>query len=175
MYDLPSDVAFTQAFDDGGVTIDMMYGAFEFFLQQFLNDWTVRTENPYEANLFYIPALLYFHAANVRNPTPHMKVVVDYISKFPWWKRRDGRDHFFFMTGDQGSCFVNKPEHFLSKPIKLVHFGLHGQGILWDAYGPGIDQRHGCIRPQRDVVVPPVVDSEFVRSGKASQLYEVSN
>jgi hypothetical protein len=25
-------------------------------------DWTVRTENPWEANLFYVPALTYFYS-----------------------------------------------------------------------------------------------------------------
>lgn len=79
MYDLPSEIAFTQAFDDGAMSIDMMYGSFEFFLQQFLNDCTVRTENPHEANIFFVPALLYFYAANVRSPSPHMRVVLDYI------------------------------------------------------------------------------------------------
>ena len=30
-------------------------------------DWAVRTENPWEANLFYVPALTYFYSSNV-NP-----------------------------------------------------------------------------------------------------------
>jgi hypothetical protein len=76
MYDLPSEVTFTQAFNDGLTTIDMMYGAFQYFLQQFLPNWGVRTENPHEANMFYIPALLYYHAANVRSPDPHVSPLI---------------------------------------------------------------------------------------------------
>jgi hypothetical protein len=102
-----------------------------------------------------------------------MRVVIDYISKFPWWKRREGKDHFFFMTGDQGSCYVSKEGHFLSKAIKLVHFGLYGSGITWDKFHHGgISQRHGCIKPERDIVVPPVADFEFAKGGKAQELYD---
>ena len=45
-------------FDDGGVTRDIIYAAYEYFITEFVKDWSVRTENPHEANLFFIPALV---------------------------------------------------------------------------------------------------------------------
>lgn len=45
-------------FDDGGIERDKNYVGYEYFIASFLQDWTVRTENPFEANLFFIPALV---------------------------------------------------------------------------------------------------------------------
>ena len=40
------------------MTRDIIYAAYEYFITEFVKDWTVRTENPHEANLFFIPALV---------------------------------------------------------------------------------------------------------------------
>jgi hypothetical protein len=34
--------------------------AYQLFYQYLLKDWGVRTDNPWEASLFYVPALTYF-------------------------------------------------------------------------------------------------------------------
>ena len=37
------------------------YIAFWMFLERLLNDSSIRTDDPYEANLFYVPALAYYY------------------------------------------------------------------------------------------------------------------
>jgi hypothetical protein len=61
MYDLPPSVAFQDGVQPGWEDHDHMYTAWWSFLQTFLDDWIVRTENPWEANLFYIPALNFYY------------------------------------------------------------------------------------------------------------------
>ncbi len=44
------------------VSVCMSYvPQYELFMRYFLTDNVTRTENPYEAQLFYVPALLYFY------------------------------------------------------------------------------------------------------------------
>ncbi|PNH01195.1 putative glycosyltransferase [Tetrabaena socialis] len=83
-YDLPWRVAFPYEYNDGHFGRDPMYLAYEYFIQYFLKDDIVRTENPYEANLFFIPMLLYFYIGNVRNPVPQaVKRLLDSLNPKP--------------------------------------------------------------------------------------------
>jgi hypothetical protein len=41
---------------------DPIYTAYQHFMASLYKDWAVRTENPWEANLFYVPALTYFYS-----------------------------------------------------------------------------------------------------------------
>ena len=38
-----------------------LYLGFWYFLERLLNDSSIRTDDPYEANLFYVPALAYYY------------------------------------------------------------------------------------------------------------------
>ncbi|GAX84072.1 hypothetical protein CEUSTIGMA_g11496.t1 [Chlamydomonas eustigma] len=88
MYDIPSEYTFPGEHEDGDFQRDVNYIAYEYFLRYFLYDWEVRTQNPYEANLFFIPMLVYFYVHNVQNPYPHIQRVVRYVStSFPFWNR----------------------------------------------------------------------------------------
>eukprot|EP00955_Chlamydomonas_euryale_P101887 365378-Chlamydomonas_euryale.AAC.10 len=42
-------------------------------------DWAVRTENPYEANLFYVPLFAYTAWSNVGDPRSNVQHVMEYI------------------------------------------------------------------------------------------------
>ena len=42
--------------DEFGQQYEPIYIAHLRFLERLLSDWAVRTEDPYEANLFYVPA-----------------------------------------------------------------------------------------------------------------------
>ncbi|KAG1665066.1 hypothetical protein FOA52_012485 [Chlamydomonas sp. UWO 241] len=171
MYDLPSHVTFAGEYDDGAYTRDPMYIAYEYFLKYYLKDWSVRTENPHEANLFFIPALLYFYVGNVRDPVPHLDAIVTYINTtLPFWQRHGGRDHFWWMTGDHGACHL--PARYSDLPIKLVHFGLSAPSMP-TRFGKALDQDYACLRPERDVVTPPVTDFfPFSKDGGTVELYE---
>ncbi|GAX86293.1 hypothetical protein CEUSTIGMA_g13705.t1 [Chlamydomonas eustigma] len=173
MYDIPSEHTFPGEYDDGVYTRDNMYAAYEYFIKYFLQDWDVRTENPNEANMFFVPALVYFYAGNLGNPLPHLRKVVKYISTtYPFWNRTGGKDHFWWMTGDQGACWM--PEDLMRNPIKLVHFGLTGSNLTWrdpprDLH---LDKEYGCILPERDIVTPPVVHNKFPNTGKSIDLFK---
>ncbi|EFJ41257.1 acetylglucosaminyltransferase [Volvox carteri f. nagariensis] len=152
MYDLPWEVAFPYEYNDGHFGRDKMYAAYEYFMTYFLQDHAVRTENPYEANLFYIPMLAYFYIANVRNPVPQVTLALDYVrTKWPFYNRTGGRDHFYFLTGDRGAC--STPRWLQDSCIKLVHFGLQGEELP----GTGVPNReYGCVQVKRDLVIPPI-------------------
>jgi len=168
MYDLPARIAYPGEYDDGAFGRDAMYIGYEYFIKSFLKDWAVRTENPHEANLFFVPALLYFYVGNVRDPIPHLTRVIQHISwNFPFWNRTGGRDHFFWMSGDKGSCML--PRELQDTAIKVVHFGMNMKDIDWQDV-PNKD--YACVRPVRDIVTPPVADLPFVREGKPHELYQ---
>ncbi len=38
-----------------------LYLGFWYFFERLLNDTSIRTDDPYEANLFYVPALAYYY------------------------------------------------------------------------------------------------------------------
>jgi hypothetical protein len=42
-----------------------------------------RTDNPYEANMFYIPAMTYAYSSNLGDTLVHAKRVIDYV-RFTW-------------------------------------------------------------------------------------------
>lgn len=130
------------------------------FLDQFLSSG-VRTENPAEAHLFFIPALTYAFTANLGDPETHIIRVVDYVrSNYPFFDRSGGRDHFVWTPGDRASCMLRTPE--VRALIKLTHFGYfdHWKGVgatemvIKDAR---INGEWGCYHPLRDVVMPPYV------------------
>lgn len=66
-----------------------------------LRDWSVRTENPWDANAFFIPDRSIEHTSNLGSPAGHLSNVIDYIKeRYPFWNRTRGRDHFSFQTGE---------------------------------------------------------------------------
>ncbi|GIL89474.1 hypothetical protein Vretimale_18890 [Volvox reticuliferus] len=150
IYELPWDIAFPFEVQEEIYTRDNIYTGYEQFMQYFLMDESVRTENPYEANLFYVPALAYFYAENVRNSQWQIKSVIDHVrQKFPFYNRSSGRDHFVFMPGDRASCHSDR--WLQDGIIKVVHFGMQKKNLTW----LGIENKdYGCIQNKRDLVVP---------------------
>ena len=65
------------------------------FLAQFLNS-AARTEDPYEANLFFIPAYTYGYSGNTNEGAQdeHLWHVTNHVkAHWPFWNRTQGRDH----------------------------------------------------------------------------------
>lgn len=77
-YELPWHVAFATEQDDGLPTYDNIYGSDDRFNERFFDDWAVRTENPFEANLFYVP-MMAIYTDNENDMQPHMHAVMSYI------------------------------------------------------------------------------------------------
>ena len=91
-------------------------------LSRLLHDWDVRTLNPYEANLFYVPAFVYGLLSNGGVPHEWVRRVIRWLqAEYPlFWNRNGGSDHVFWYTGDRGVCPM--PED-LRNIIWLTHYG----------------------------------------------------
>ncbi|GFR42337.1 hypothetical protein Agub_g3245, partial [Astrephomene gubernaculifera] len=155
MYDVPMGIAGPQQFDDGDTDVYIIYQAFMRFMEAFLADTGgVRTENPHEANLFYIPTFAYYVTANLGDPTAAVARAVDWVAdKFPFFKRSGGKDHFVVLTSDRGGCYL-KAMPQTENLIRLVHFGLERPNIT--DMGPLVQNReYGCFKSSRDVVLAP--------------------
>mmetsp|Transcript_15713 Transcript_15713/g.28113 ORF Transcript_15713/g.28113 Transcript_15713/m.28113 type:complete len:720 (-) Transcript_15713:811-2970(-) len=171
MYELPSHVAFNAPSSDILVDRPLNYMAYEMFKDAFLNDWAIRTENPYEANLFYIPASIYAYISNTPNDAFEIRVAVDYVRmNYPFFNRTQGRDHFIWYPPDRGACYLNNATE-IRNVMKIVHFGLYFN--TWEQkpeniiYGQITDALHGCFDPLKDIAAASAIHVDAAQS-KAS-------
>lgn len=117
------------------------------------------TQNPNEANLFYIPSFTYAYTSNLGNPNYHTDRVLRYIrEKYPYWNRTDGRDHILWMPGDRYGCYLQSAES--QSAIKLTHFGFfdNNAGGQFKSVLSNVNGKWGCYHPLRDVVTAPNLD-----------------
>ncbi|PSC67269.1 exostosin-like glycosyltransferase [Micractinium conductrix] len=60
------------------------YAAYVKFMEQFLTS-AVRTEDPSEANLFFVPAFTFHYSGNVGHASEHLHLLLDHIKhQFPY-------------------------------------------------------------------------------------------
>ncbi|KAG2493507.1 hypothetical protein HYH03_008323 [Edaphochlamys debaryana] len=175
VYDLPANVAFPLSFNDG--IHDMGVDTYETdkrFLERLLRDPEVRTENPEEANLFYMHPFSYSYSSNTNPPTNQIMHVVNYVAQnYPYYNRSGGRDHFLWATGDRGVCYV--PQN-ISKVMYVTLFGLHafmydGDNATFLRPLPTRHAAHGCFDPRKDIMAPPWYDNKLGLSN-APAVYE---
>ena len=155
MYDLPPSVAYQQAYWGGWQGHDPIYTAYQYFMEQLLNS-NIRTENPYEAHMFFLPAYTYAYTSNLGFPDFHISRVINYtLANYPFWNRTQGRDHIVWTPSDRGSCYLESPETL--SLIKLTHFGYfdHTGGGKYEKFLNAGNDIWGCFHPLRDVVAPP--------------------
>jgi len=145
-----------------------MYSAEERFLRLLLADKRVRTTNPNEADLFYVPTFTTSGpAGNVGCDRARLLLVQKYIAtRYTFWARCEGCDHVFFMTNDRGACGLGPAG---KNSIILSHWGLLGPYAPtmteYDKIGrqyldtlqllAGINSARWCHSPHKDIVVPP--------------------
>jgi hypothetical protein len=116
----------------------------------------VRTEDPSEAHLFFLPALTYAYTSNLGDPDGHVTRVINYVREnFPYWNRNNGRDHMVWVPADRSSCYLESPE--AKSLIKLTHFGYfdHTPSDQYRMVLSVPNHIWGCYHPLRDVVMPP--------------------
>lgn len=161
MYDMPANVAFPVPLDDNIFDIDnAFYQTHIKFTEMLLKDDAVRTENPWEANMFFIPAHTYAYVSNTNPPANQVAAVVHYVRQnFPWYNMSRGRDHFIWTTGDRGSCYVPAE---LRNIIHITQFGLHtslrdGRSTFLKPLPQHHD--HGCFHPNKDILAAPLHDT----------------
>lgn len=107
--------------------------AAEIFMHQFLLASPVRTMNPDEADWFYTPVYSTCDLAPNGLPLPFksprmMRSAVQLIStKWPYWNRTEGADHFFLVPHDFGACFhyqVTSSYHAFSSTLSVQRWLL---------------------------------------------------
>lgn len=152
---------------------DPLYSAEWRFLHSLLRDPTVRTLDPHEADLFFVPLFTYYTPtgntgsprADVEVATQHLKVTMPFF-----WQRHGGADHIFFATGDKGFCGMDSVGPSQS-PIYISHFGLMAgfrDGMsAFDKFPNKFGRQRTleqqlrkngwCFAPHKDIVVPAYV------------------
>lgn len=140
-----------------------LYSAFIPALSTLLHDTVTRTLDPWEANLFYIPAFTFGAVYNLGRPHDHVRRVLRFIkAEYPaLWARRGGRDHMVWAPGDRGACPL-PPD--LENLIWLVHYGAEhvekGSGAALTLKHEGVDPLSSsdtatCFKPEHGIVLPP--------------------
>ncbi|GLI65728.1 hypothetical protein VaNZ11_009332 [Volvox africanus] len=131
VYDLPERIAYKKPWHDEPALLDTMYLAEVAFMDQLLSDWSTRTENPWEANLFVLNTYTIYYTGNIGFPAKHFANVFSYVrNNFPFWNMTGGRNHVAIATNDRGCCDIYKMARLnpdLQHPIKMVHFGQVGR------------------------------------------------
>lgn len=156
VYELPPWLGLGHEVDamPGRVGLDSIYSAPKLFLWQLLHDKAVRTHDPYEANLFYVPAYEYAFSGNGDAPHPHVRRVIQFLKAnyAPFWERNQGADHIFWAAGDPGACPIPAD---LKRLLWIVHFGLTNYTVLRPDEAKPDDS---CFYPEHGVVAPPSDD-----------------
>jgi len=149
VYDLPGWVSRSKPCNFGRCSAhcgDWIYSSNIFFLQQLLRDSRVLTHDPEEATLFYAPLMPYAYSGNVGSPVGHLMATKDWVEKaYPYYGRRGGKDHIWWVVGDRHTCQVPKE---MRSGVIVGHWGNH-----WGKYGEG---PQACVDIWKDVVAPPL-------------------
>ena len=161
VYELPPWVA--QSLDLQRLTpLNDAYSAYATVLALLLRDNATRTHDPWEANLFYVPAFAYAYSSNTGSPHEHVRRVLRFIrAEYPaLWARRGGRDHLVWATGDRGICPLPAD---LANLIWLVHYAPEhvekgsGASFPLDSGADPLDASATgtCFRPEHGIVMAP--------------------
>jgi hypothetical protein len=161
-YELPFTVAPYQYRDDWYPKDPSLYNAFLQFFTLFSNDTVVRVENPHEANFFYLPLFVFLNDDNGGDVYSFTKRALAYVNlTYPHlWGRNQGKDHFFWLPGDLGACWL-RDEPLVQNPIKVVHWGLEvnaAQYVKMPHYHwvvrEKVNKEYHCFKAERDIVAP---------------------
>ncbi|KAL9243936.1 hypothetical protein vseg_017768 [Gypsophila vaccaria] len=124
----------------------------------------VRTLDPNEADLFFVPVYVScnFSTINGFPAIGHARSLISSAvhlisSRFPFWNRTLGSDHVFVASHDFGSCF-----HTLEDVAKVDGIPeILRKSIILQTFG--VKYKHPCQEVQ-NVVIPPYIPPESIRS-----------
>ncbi|PNW87153.1 hypothetical protein CHLRE_02g111150v5 [Chlamydomonas reinhardtii] len=123
VYDLPQHVAYMRPLGDHWPLHHSIYLAEIELYHRLLGDTTVVTENPWEANLFYVPTHTYYYIGNIGFPGKLYTAVFHHVrQQYPWWNLTAGRNHVVSNSNDRGCCDLYRMGPDVQHPIKVVHF-----------------------------------------------------
>lgn len=159
MYELSTQFSYPLIRDLGEPRTEIgtaLYAAYYKFQESFMHS-SVRTYDPTEANMFYVPTFMYEWTGPPGDGNEYLNILFDHIrQRYPYWNRTNGRDHFFFHTADRGGCCMSE---LALQPVHLIHFGYYmpdpGKSPLTTVRLQSKGMGYSCYHPQRDVVVVP--------------------
>jgi hypothetical protein len=140
-----------------------------YFHQRLLHASTLYTDNPEEADYFYLPiytsamTLMHVNSKTARDKT--RKIILNAIKrakKLPFWDRHEGRDHIFIFPHSFGACIGNPYDEYRNEDglhAKLMKQIGNSIFLTYDAqqYEEGELIRQ-CYNPEKDIVIPPLVN-----------------
>ncbi|KAG2485165.1 hypothetical protein HYH03_016055 [Edaphochlamys debaryana] len=201
VYDLPSNVVHRRDFNDNWALVDIMYNAEIEFVDKLLGDWSVRTENPWEATLFYVPTFTYWYCGNLGSPYFLIQHVTHHLRSLPFFNLTGGRNHVLMATNDRGMCKLQEAPLDMQHSIKIAHFGQAprrpyarhsnqhaGHQLTEHLPLPGrrfeefpqfqaqdiLEENEICMRPEKDVVVPNYLPEGWVQPFNYDEVWESS-
>ncbi|KAK3154209.1 hypothetical protein QOZ80_2BG0187690 [Eleusine coracana subsp. coracana] len=151
VYDLPSKYNKRIVTKDPRC-LNHMFAA-EIFMHRFLLSSAVRTLNPKEADWFYTPVYTTCDLTPAGLPLPFksprmMRSAIQYISsKWPFWNKTDGADHFFVVPHDFGACFHYQEEKAIERGI----LPMLRRATLVQTFG---QKNHVCLK-EGSITIPP--------------------
>ncbi|KAL8515932.1 hypothetical protein ACS0TY_014583 [Phlomoides rotata] len=123
----------------------------------------VRTEDPYQADFFFLPVYVAcnFSTVNGFPAIGHARTLIAAAIKlvsreFPFWNRSLGADHVIVASHDFGSCFHTLEDVAIADGVpKLLK-----NSIILQTFG--VKQNHPC-QDVKNIVIPPYISPESVR------------
>lgn len=187
MYDMPDwldkDVRAMVDESNGWLNRSRVYDA-DIWVYDFISTAPFRTNDPGEADLFYIPIypdlylqqqmLSHNYSEAIRiTSEEYVRPALEYLGyTMPYWKRMQGRDHFTTLSANLGRCvhFSALKREEIQEMFVLQHLGdldlvnndevvLRNTGAEW----PSADgQVWPCYKKGRDILIPPFLEQAGV-------------
>ncbi|CAF2164898.1 unnamed protein product [Brassica rapa] len=117
----------------------------------------VRTEDPYEADFFFVPVYVSCNFSTVNgfpaigHARSLIKEAIELVSaQYPFWNRTSGSDHVFTATHDFGSCFHTMEDRAIADGVPRI---LRNSIVLQTF---GVTFKHPC-QEVENVVIPPYI------------------
>eukprot|EP00945_MAST-04E_sp_MAST-4E-sp1_P004924 g4924.t1 len=149
-------------------------GADAYFHQRLMHVSSLRTENPEEADFFFVPVYTSAVAAFGTNKKVSRekirKMILKAVSRLrllPYWNRNDGKDHIFVFPNAYGPCIGNPLDDWRLESDTQAKMMKRIRNAIFLTYSG--DANTPCFDSSKDVVIPPVVDMNRIVSHLKAQ------